>query len=387
MNKGIPATTENRCDGLDAFKLIAAFLVVAIHTSPLSSFQTEADFFLTRILARVAVPFFFMVTGHFILSNFLSAEAHPLQTLPSVSMEPIWRYIKKVLILYGIATLLYLPVGIYAGHYDDWSLSSLLRMLLFDGTFYHLWYFPGLIAGILLLCLFRRFFSFRCCALITAGLYLLGLLGDSYWGLIADIPVISTIYEWGFQIFSYTRNGLFFAPIFLLMGASLGGTARRNNAKRAEPQNNALPRDAEQKTACKTSPALKPSSVCKNALGFAAAFLLMTAEGFLLHHFDLQRHDSMYLMLPVCMFFLYPLLMAWNPKPIKQLPLLSTWIYILHPAMIVVVRGVAKIFPITDLLMTNSLIHYLAVCILSFLAACFVLLLRSAFQFSHRNTP
>lgn len=43
---------------LDYFKIIAALLVIAIHTSPLTSFNVEADFVLTRIIARTAVPFF-----------------------------------------------------------------------------------------------------------------------------------------------------------------------------------------------------------------------------------------------------------------------------------------------------------------------------------------
>ena len=50
-----------RYGGLDAFKVIAALLVVAIHTSPLTTYSPDGDFLLTRSLARVAVPFFFMV--------------------------------------------------------------------------------------------------------------------------------------------------------------------------------------------------------------------------------------------------------------------------------------------------------------------------------------
>ena len=49
-----------RYGGLDAFKVIAALLVVAIHTSPLTTYSPDGDFLLTRSLARVAVPFFFM---------------------------------------------------------------------------------------------------------------------------------------------------------------------------------------------------------------------------------------------------------------------------------------------------------------------------------------
>lgn len=52
MNKTLTA------GGLDRFRLAAALLVVAIHTSPLTCLSPKADFLLTRVLARVAVPFF-----------------------------------------------------------------------------------------------------------------------------------------------------------------------------------------------------------------------------------------------------------------------------------------------------------------------------------------
>lgn len=43
--------------GIDYFRFIAALLIIAIHTSPLGSFSETGDFMLTRIIARVAVPF------------------------------------------------------------------------------------------------------------------------------------------------------------------------------------------------------------------------------------------------------------------------------------------------------------------------------------------
>ncbi len=59
---------------LDWGRLLAALLVVAIHTSPLGSFNAEADFVLTRIVARLAVPFFMLCSGYFLLG-----EAGPRQ--------------------------------------------------------------------------------------------------------------------------------------------------------------------------------------------------------------------------------------------------------------------------------------------------------------------
>lgn len=136
-----------RYGGLDAFKVIAALLVVAIHTSPLTTYSPDGDFLLTRSLARVAVPFFFMVTGQFVLGEVLQGR-RPFSAL--------WRQVKKILLLYLVAVVLYLPVGLYAGHYQGLSPLSALRLLLFDGTFYHLWYFPACATGLLLVYLLGR---------------------------------------------------------------------------------------------------------------------------------------------------------------------------------------------------------------------------------------
>lgn len=333
--------TKKSYGGLDIFKMIAAFLVVAIHTSPLSSFHATADFFLTRELARLAVPFFFMVTGHFVLSDRLWGKEK--------DFGPIWRYLGKTGLLYLISILLYIPIGIYAGHYEGLTPFRALQMLLFDGTFYHLWYFPALLLGILLVCLLGRFCSMGVSLAVTVLLYLVGLFGDSYWGLIADVPGISQAYEIGFHLFSYTRNGLFLAPLFLAMGAWL----KRGSEK------------------------VKP---VVDAVGLVISFCLMTAEGLTLRYYDLQRHDSMYLLLPVCMFFLYRLLLSWNRKTIGAFRTISTWIYILHPAMIVVVRGAAKAVHATEILVENSLIFYLMVCVGSTVAALVVALVLAHFR-------
>ena len=48
---------------------------------------------------------------------------------------------------------------------------------------------------------------------------------------------------------------------------------------------------------------------------------------------------------------------------------MSMWIYLFHPFWIVAVRGFAKVIHLETILVDNSLIHYLAVCMLSVLSA------------------
>ncbi len=327
---------------LDRFRIIAALAVIAIHTSPLDTFHEGADFFLTRVLARIAVPFFFMVTGHFVVAGFLpSGKAAP----STKSMVRFRKFLAKTSMLYLFCIILYLPVGIYAGHYEDISVGVLLRMLFFDGTFYHLWYFPACIMGVALVYLLSRFLSLGAMTAVSAVLYAIGLLGDSYYGLVEKVPALEAFYGFLFQISSYTRNGLFLAPLFLVLGAWMAGAAQGQGG-----------RDLSEKRLF----------LCSL---FALSFALMTGEAFLLRHFQFQRHDSMYLLLVPVMLFLYRFLLCIPVKSDRAFRTASTWIYVLHPAFIVVVRGIAKPLRLTGLLVDNSLVHYLAVSFLSVAAA------------------
>ncbi len=313
-----------RQGGLDRFRLPAAFLVVAIHTGPLTSFTETGDVFLTSVLARVAVPFFLMVTGFFLRPRWAEGWA---------GIRPTWR---KTAGLYLAATLLYLPLMVYKG---DFSRENLLwvefRDLLFNGTFYHLWYFPALLLALPLTLLLIRGLGRRGALGVAGGLYLLGVLGDSWYGLAALLPPLDALYRQLFFFFDYTRNGLFLAPLFLLLGSEL---ARR--------------------------PELSPKTA---AAGLGISFAVMTAEAFWLRSMEWPRHDSMYLALPLVMVFLFSLLRSRKAPGNEALAELGQSIYVIHPWSIVLVRGGAKVLRLTWLLVDNSVLFYLSVCVLTVL--------------------
>ena len=75
---------------LDRFRLLAAFLAVCNHTAPLAGLAPEADFWLTRVLARIAVPFFLMVSGYFLSQD---------------GWRGTGRFLKRTLTLYAAAVL------------------------------------------------------------------------------------------------------------------------------------------------------------------------------------------------------------------------------------------------------------------------------------------
>lgn len=274
---------------LDRFRLLAAFLVVCNHTSPLDSFAPGADFWLTRVLARVAVPFFFMVSGYFLSQR---------------NWANTGKFLKKTALVYALAVVLYLPLNWYNGGFAS-PLQGFQKLLL-DGTLYHLWYFPAVLLGVVIARNLARLPAPA--ALSLAGLlYLVGVGGDSYFGFTAAVPALKTMYDGVFLAFPYTRNGLFFAPLFLLLGAAGLRWSRR-----------------------------------ASAAGFALSLLGMSLEALWLRGLDWPRHDSMYLLLPLCMVFLFSLLLGENRGEDKRARRVSLLVYLLHPWSIVLVRGSAE---------------------------------------------
>lgn len=309
--------------GIDIFRIVAAFLIVAIHTSPLSSFSETGDFILTRIIARIAVPFFFMTSGFFLISRY------------SRNTEKLNTFIRKTCLIYTAAILIYIPINIYNNYFEmDNLLPNIIKDIVFDGTLYHLWYLPASVIGAVIAWYLVKKFGCTKALLTSSILYFIGMFGDSYYGLIEKISGFNTFYRLIFQVSDYTRNGIFFAPVFFVMGGLIADNRIRMSLK-------------------------------KSALGFVASFALMFGEAMTLHRFNVQRHDSMYLFLIPCMYFLFNAILNFRGKRIKSLRTLSLVIYIVHPMMIIAVRACAKLLNLWDVLVENSIIHYFAVCFAS----------------------
>ncbi len=316
---------NNYYSGIDWMRLIAAVLILTIHTSPLSSVSPTGDFILTRIIARIAVPFFLMTTGYFTLSRYHQDNRKLLS------------FLKKTGMIYAAAIVLYLPLNLYNGYFrQPYLLPNILKDLVFDGTLYHLWYLPASMLGMLIAWLFVQKLDYPKGLAAAGFLYLIGLFGDSYYGIAAQLPVLKHGYDLLFELFDYTRNGIFFAPVFLILGGFLAEKKRRITQTQA-------------------------------IAGFLISFTLMFAEAMLLHQNNFQRHDSMYLFLLPCMIFLFSFVLHFRGKRISGLRTASLLIYLIHPMMIVGVRVVAKVTHLQSLLLDNSLIFFAAVCAASLL--------------------
>lgn len=309
---------KNKKLSIDKFRIFAAILVIAIHIYPLSSINQNLDFIFTHIICRIGVPFFLMITGYFVLPKALKDK------------EQLMKYTKKIIKIYVICIILYLPINIYAGKLDGMTILKALQEILINGTFYHLWYFPALILGIWIVYFIIAKINSKKIWIIFGALYTIGLLGDSYYGLSEGVGIVKSFYDGVFSICKYTRNGLFFAPIFIYLGYNF------NNLK------------------------LKIGNKTNIAL-VIVSLILMIIEGIILHKYNLQKHDSMYIMLVPLMIVIFNIVINLKGKENKTLRNMATTIYIIHPLFIIIIRGIAKIVHLENLMIYNSIINYILV--------------------------
>lgn len=339
--------------GIDYFRLLAAFLVIAIHTSPLLSYSELGDFILTRILARVAVPFFFMTSGFFLISRY------------QYNNDKLKGFLKKTAGIYIISIAIYIPLNIYNGYFTmNHLLPNVIKDIIFDGTMYHLWYLPASMIGAAITWFSIKKLGYKKTFIMTFVLYTFGLLGDSYYGLIEKIPLLKNMYDAVFELSDYTRNGIFFAPIFFCLGGRMADTSEARSKNRV---------------------------LSSNIIGFFISLLFLFGEGMLLHRLELQRHDSMYIFLLPSMYFLFSSLLFWKGWSSLYVGRSALIIYMIHPMVIVVVRMFAKIFRLERLLIQNSLIHFIVVSVISavfsFLAILFFYKVIGKGENAEKRTP
>ena len=289
---------------IDCFRIIAAILVVTIHTSPLDTISPTLDFYLTRGLGRIAVPFFFITTAYFYFLN--------------PSKKRLYKIIKQTLLIYLPATVL----------------------------------------GLIIVAVLDKRVSLLTSFSIVVLLYLIGLGGDSYYGLIH--PYCKWGYDLIFLISDYTRNGIFFAPLFIWIGKLLA-VKQFNFSLRV----------------------IVISTILAISLMFIEISLLRGYQD--IADYVFVRHDSMNILLPVVMFWLYQGLLRISGKRISKCKDLSLAIYLFHPLMIVVVRGIGKLLK-CDHLVVDPLIQFISVLIITVLFSEILLKGKEKYgEYSHKS--
>lgn len=89
--------TEKRNNIVDIFRLICAILVVAIHTNPLTDINYYFGYLGSQILPRIAVPFFFSISGYYYIKKLQRTEDNHIF---QVFIKTFLKFLK--IILFGL---------------------------------------------------------------------------------------------------------------------------------------------------------------------------------------------------------------------------------------------------------------------------------------------
>lgn len=191
-----------RNNNLDILKIVLAFLVVALHIFPVSKLKGFEGFISYEIasgITRIAVPTFFLISGYF-LRNKLEDKSY------------LWKYAKRILLLYVVWQLIYLPDLIR--FYNLKRFSSFDAFLKLVYGYWHLWYLLASVFAVGLLYLSRNL-SLKIKGFVIASLL---LLGYCYQIAYQSSFLHNLNGQFVYQIIGTTRNFLFFAFPMMLLG-------------------------------------------------------------------------------------------------------------------------------------------------------------------------
>jgi surface polysaccharide O-acyltransferase-like enzyme len=119
-----------RFDSLDIYRLIASFAVVILHVS-MGAIPLDFQIYI-KLVARFAVPFFFLVSGYFFYLGYM--KNGNVFFLKNIS---------KLLGIFLVASFFFLPVNVAKGNF------KFEPRLILAGTESHLWFLSSLIFGLL----------------------------------------------------------------------------------------------------------------------------------------------------------------------------------------------------------------------------------------------
>lgn len=327
---------RNNYTAIDIVKFICAILVIGIHTGPLLSINEGANFLLVQGLGRIAVPFFFTASSFFF---FLKIDDQ-LPLSDQRNLIVLKRYLSRLLKLYLVWTILYFPLVIlqwFHGGFHWISVIRYFRDLFFTGSYYHLWFLPALMFATFLVYWLLQRMRKKDLLLLSFLCYLLGMLVNVYGDFLLTLPIINVIVQWYLKVFVTTRNGLFFAFIFVVIGYFLAKKKRQ------------IP-------------------ILHLRIGLFITVFLYFIEVYFLQFIG-YNHDltCMYLMLIPLIYYLFVFLLCYQDHHnTKRLRSMSTLIYVGH---LYVVEIIARV----PFLHANSLLYFIVVTIGSILLSYLIL--------------
>jgi len=300
---------------LDIVKLVLSFFVVCIHTG-VNTGSNIADLHLMQGLFRIAVPLFFFTAGYYLFSKIPYDKK-----LDKESEKKVLAYARRIFRMYVIWSLFYLVYQVYEwckGGIKIKDIIIYLEYTLVRGDSYlHLWYLSSLFTGVFLVWLCRKFLSMSATLAVSAILFVAGLFLFPYYFIIRPVvesdSLLSFLYENYSRFIGSPRCGLFFGFIYVALGAVF---------------------------ACKKIKLKRTVSAAGIAVSAVAAFTELTLidRNWSWESATYGALQLSHIPLVIFIFCFVNSFAGVNIPQGKTVRKLSTRVYLIHPAIIIVLR-------------------------------------------------
>ena len=217
--KAGPPSGKTRNATIDLFRVIAIFGVIIVHTDPVTrKVFTSAPEHLANLMitgaGRLAVPFFFVVSGYFFGCK-LREGASPLPLFA--------RYAKRLLRIWALWSLIYLLIPLRLGqwqHLGWWPavvgqfrhMATHPLLIVFVGGKGHLWFLMALVMALAMVAICERLRARWLFYVLGAALYVCGLLTGLYANTAAGLSMPFD-----------PRNGPFMSALLVACGYWIAG--------------------------------------------------------------------------------------------------------------------------------------------------------------------
>ncbi len=310
-NKNTISNTLNQAkenySSIDLFKFICAVLIVYIHTTPLSSFSMELDYYIKNIFTRVAVPFFFASSGFFFFKKITFENGKIKKCKENTKL--FFTQIKRYMLIYLIWAIVYfIWLFFTTALTPDMELREILIfgyncfIDLFAHPYFHLWYMLAMIYAFIILFVVLRYISIKAFIPIAILLFIIKIYFYAYLWLPISIPQ---------NIIELVNNDYIFNRVFGLAIPYIFIGIVKNHM--------------DIKIAKKI-----------NLIGFIIFFCLNAIEFILLYNFTNAdtAYEQLFMLLP-CVYFFFNVVtdikLKENTKVYLMLRKLSSLIYFIHP--------------------------------------------------------
>ncbi len=216
--------TNKKYAAIDIAKYISALLVVCIHTYPFFEVSETLNTYWIQTICRMAVPFFFVTSGYFFFRKWSEHHEENIQNLK--------KYIVRLLKIYLIWTVIYLPYTIWDYAHSNFRLYHIiayLRDVILNGSYYHLWFLPALMLSTAIVFFLYNRYGMKKVLRISLILYIIGYLVNIYAPVWESMRYSAFFLGFFNKIFTTARNGIFFGPIYVSMGLLMTRTKRLSN--------------------------------------------------------------------------------------------------------------------------------------------------------------